>query len=114
MYKQVIVVRTDLGMSQGKIAAQVAHASIQAWKNAKDVPKKGWEQSGMKKVVLRAGSEQELTNIYEHARKMKLPASLIKDAGMTEIPAGTITCVGIGPASEDTIDVVTGKLSLLE
>lgn len=28
MYKQIIIARKDLGMSTGKIAAQVSHASI--------------------------------------------------------------------------------------
>lgn len=101
-------------MSRGKIAAQVAHASIQAWKNARDVARKGWEKEGSKKVVLKVNSETELMDVYQGARNLKLAAALIKDAGMTEVPPGTATCVAIGPAPEATIDEVTGRLSLLE
>lgn len=114
MYKQVIVVRADLGMSAGKIAAQAAHASVQAWKNAKDVAHKTWEKSGSKKVVLRVDSEAQLMGLYEKARKYKLPAALVKDAGLTEVPPGTATCVAIGPAAEESIDQVTGSLPLFE
>lgn len=113
MYKQVIVVRTDLGMSSGKIAAQVAHASIQAWNNASERVRKGWENEGSKKVVLAVTSEKQLLEIYERCRKMKLAAALIKDAGLTEVPPGTVTCVAVGPAPEATLDEVTGRLPLL-
>lgn len=111
MYKQAIVVRKDLGMSPGKVAAQVAHASIGAWKNAGDRARKAWEKEGAKKVVLQVSSLEELLELKERAGK--LPACLIKDAGMTEIPPGTATCLGIGPAAEEEIDRITGQLKLL-
>ncbi len=111
--KQVIVVRTDLKMGKGKLAAQVAHASIAAFLKAGFFVKKKWLGQGMKKVVLKVESEKELLELYEKARKKKLPCALIKDAGLTQLEPGSITALAIGPAEEKKIDEITGHLRLL-
>lgn len=113
MLKQVIVVRTDIGMGKGKIAAQVAHASLEAYrKSPQKVREKWWEES-QKKVILKVQSEKELIDIFTHARSTGLPCALIRDAGHTQVLPGTKTAVGIGPAEAGEIDQVTGHLSLL-
>ncbi len=115
-YKQVIVVRTDLKMSMGKLAAQVAHASVSAFIEAtKKNPKwaNEWLSQGQKKVIVRVSSEKELLQIYANAKELKLPVVVIEDAGRTELPPGTKTTVGIGPAPSRLIDRVTGRLKLL-
>lgn len=118
-YKQVIVVRTDIKMSVGKLAAQVAHASvtcvISMFKKEGRFKKwvEEWEEEGQKKVVLQAPSLNDLLSIYEKAISKGLPSCLIRDAGLTELEPGTITCVGIGPAPEELIDEITGHLKLL-
>jgi len=115
-YKQVIIVRADLKMSIGKTAVQVAHASISAaeecrrtwpeWYNA-------WIREGQRKIVVRARDERELRELYEKAKALGLPASIIEDAGLTELEPGTITAVGVGPAPNDRVDRITGSLPLL-
>ena len=112
MYKQVIVVRKDLKMSPGKVAAQVAHASVESWKKADKKIKEAWEKEGAKKVVLEVQSEEELLELKRKSKN--LPTALIRDAGVTEVPPGTVTCLGIGPASEEEIDKLTGHLKLLK
>jgi PTH2 family peptidyl-tRNA hydrolase len=114
-YKQAIVVRNDLGMTKGKIAAQASHASLEAYEKAK-VREPQWAQSwrsaGMAKIVLKVQSEKELLELFE-AAKRTLPAALIIDAGHTQTEPGTRTGIAIGPAPVDAIDAFTKNLKLL-
>ncbi len=114
-YKQVIIVRTDLGMGKGKIAAQSGHAAIEAYeKTMKEKPEwaKKWKQEGQAKIVLKVQSEKELLEWKKNLEK-KFPVALIMDAGHTQVEKGTITALGIGPCPEKEIDAFTQKLKLL-
>lgn len=113
--KQVVVVRTDLGMGKGKICVQVAHASLEAYKETlKARPEwvKEWEQTGSKKIVLKVKSLEELLQLHAKASK-EIPSALIRDAGLTQVEPGTITCAGFGPAPDDLIDKYFSHLKLL-
>lgn len=117
--KQVIVIRRDLRMGRGKAVAQGAHA---ACKNLVHIMLSGnkewkawleeWLRSGEEKVVLRVDTENELLEVYRKALSRGLPASLIADAGRTQLPPGTKTAVAIGPAPEEMVDEITGHLKL--
>jgi len=111
--KQAILVRTDLKMGKGKIATQCAHASIAAFLKSDKKDREMWISKGMKKVVLKVSGEKELMNLYKLAKKEKLPSEIISDAGLTQIEPGTVTALGIGPANDEKIDKITGKLKLL-
>jgi len=112
-YKQALIVRTDLGMGKGKIAAQCAHGSIAAFLKADEEAKSAWVDSGMEKIVLKVQSEKDLAVLFQKAKKAGLPAALIQDAGHTQIEPGSKTVVGIGPAEESELDKITGELKLL-
>ncbi|MDH4214531.1 MAG: peptidyl-tRNA hydrolase Pth2 [Candidatus Thorarchaeota archaeon] len=115
-YKQVIAVRTDLAMSRGKIAVQVAHGALSASENARVSQQeiwRAWYREGQKKVAVKVSSEEELLELRRQAINHRLPHALIRDAGMTELPPGTITVLGIGPARAEVMDKVTGDLKLL-
>ncbi len=115
-YKQVLVFRSDLQMSKGKIAAQAGHAAVSAAQEAYVHHKKWWEAwlyEGQKKVAVKVPGEKELGELEKAADEMGLPHALIIDRGLTEVPEGTITCLGIGPAPAEKIDRLTGKLKLL-
>ncbi|MEM3763483.1 MAG: peptidyl-tRNA hydrolase Pth2 [Desulfurococcaceae archaeon] len=114
--KQVIVVRTDLKMSKGKLAVQVAHASLmaafEAYHNFREWFIEWWRE-GQKKVVLKVDSEKELLELYNKVLEKRLPVALVADAGLTELPPGTITALAIGPAPDHRVDEITGHLKLL-
>ncbi|MEM0230627.1 MAG: peptidyl-tRNA hydrolase Pth2 [Candidatus Woesearchaeota archaeon] len=111
--KQVILVRTDLKMPKGKLAAQVSHASLEAALKSDAAILKEWRSSGAKKVVLKVKDEKELLQFYEIAKNQGLAAALITDAGRTFLEPGTRTCVGIGPDRTSKIDRITGGLHML-
>lgn len=110
--KQIILVRKDLSLSKGKLSVQVSHASVEAvLKSSKDKINE-WRKFS-KKVVLKVSDEKELLKYKKMADEKKLVNALIKDAGLTEIPPGTITCLAIGPDEDEIIDKITGKLKML-
>lgn len=110
--KQAIVVRTDIGMSGGKLAAQVAHASLSAYENAVAEARDAWKRGGQKKVVLRVDDERTLFELKEEADRAGVPNAIIRDAGHTQLEPGTVTALAIGPGAEAEIDAITGDLSL--
>ena len=112
-YKQSIVLRGDLKLTKGKAAAQAAHASLLSYERAAMWVKKGWKKQGQKKVVLKVNSLEELYTLKAEADKLRLPSAIIQDAGLTEVPPGTVTAIGIGPASAEQIDRITKHLKLL-
>lgn len=113
MYKQVIVLRRDLGMSEGKKCVQSAHASIGAYQRADERVIEGWNSEGQKKIVVEVDSEEELLELFKKAEKERIPCFLVKDAGLTELKPGTITALGLGPEREEKLDKITRGLKLL-
>lgn len=135
--KQVIVVRKDLNMPSGKLAAQVAHASLGTLMqkmrgfNHDDLDVSGypvklfidlipgdawaeWLNGSFRKIVVYVKSEEKLLKIYEQAKEAGLPTVLIKDSGFTVFNEPTYTCVGIGPDFSSNIDPITKSLRLLD
>ncbi|MBM4240990.1 MAG: peptidyl-tRNA hydrolase [Euryarchaeota archaeon] len=112
--KQVIVIRGDLNMSAGKLAAQACHASLGAYKRTDPSIIKKWEIEGEKKVVVKVSDLSELFEIHEIVKKTDIPYYLVKDAGRTELPKSTITCLGIGPDDDGKINKLTQDLKLLK
>jgi PTH2 family peptidyl-tRNA hydrolase len=114
-FKQVIVMRSDLKMGKGKIAAQAGHAAVSAAEEARrQQPKwwKNWLDEGQCKIAVKVKSEEELLEIEDIAGRVGLPHALITDRGLTQIEPGTVTCLAIGPAPSFEVDKITGKLAL--
>jgi PTH2 family peptidyl-tRNA hydrolase len=112
-YKQCIIIRQDLKLSRGKLAVQVAHAAVSASEHADASARRAWKDGGQKKIVLQVKTLSEMYELKMDAEAAGLPASLITDAGLTEIPPGTVTALGIGPALSERLDGVTGELQLV-
>jgi PTH2 family peptidyl-tRNA hydrolase len=115
-YKMVIVTRSDLPLSAGKLAAQVSHAAVACTlltkKNKPEWFSK-WQREGAKKVVVKVEKLEDFVLLKEKAENLGIITNIVIDAGHTEIPEGTETVLGIGPAPSNLIDQVTGELSLL-
>lgn len=115
-YKMVIATREDLDLSPGKLAAQVAHAAVSCALDTKKQNSKwfnSWQNEGAKKAVVKVECEDDFYPLKEKAEQLKIVSHIISDAGHTEIPAGTKTVLGIGPAPSNIIDQVTGDLPVL-
>jgi PTH2 family peptidyl-tRNA hydrolase len=115
-YKQVIVFRGDLKIGKGKIAAQAGHAAVSAAEEAHKRHRTWWEAwlfEGQRKIAEKVKDEKELNELETQAKELGLPSALIVDRGLTQIPEGTVTCLGIGPAPAALVDKLTGKLPLL-
>jgi peptidyl-tRNA hydrolase, PTH2 family len=112
--KLVVVVRTDLGMGRGKIAAQVAHAAVAATLASLGTTDfAAWLAEGQPKVVLKVGTAGQLEDVVRQARASGLPVEVVSDAGRTQVTPGTLTCCALGPAETQRIDAVTAGLALL-
>ncbi len=112
--KLALVVRADLGMGRGKIAAQAAHAAVAAALATLPSPEfRAWLADGQPKVVLRANGEEQLLAIADQAAAAGLAVQVVRDAGRTQVDAGTVTCCAIGPAAGSRVDAITGELQLL-
>lgn len=113
--KQVIVVRTDLGMGKGKIAAQVGHACVLGAEHVRKTNPEWFNKwwMGQEKVVVKVDGIKELDEVKRAAIDLGLPWSEVTDAGHTQIAPGTTTCISIGPAPEELVDKITGDLKLL-
>ncbi|XP_076876519.1 peptidyl-tRNA hydrolase 2, mitochondrial [Brachyhypopomus gauderio] len=114
-FKMILVVRTDLKMGKGKVAAQCAHAAVSAYRQVqRRHPEllKQWEYCGQPKVVVKAPDEDCLQELLTHAKELGLTVSLIQDAGRTQIAPGSRTVLGVGPGPADLVDRVTGHLKL--
>jgi PTH2 family peptidyl-tRNA hydrolase len=115
-HKMVLVVRNDLSMGKGKIGAQCGHATLGAYKRAvKRSPAAvaSWSRWGQAKICVKVNSEAELLEIEQLANALKLPNYLVADAGRTQIEAGSLTVLAVGPAPVAQINQVTGHLKLL-
>ena len=133
--KQVILVRKDLKMPKGKLAAQVAHASLGAvldqfrrgnvgWQLASDEwtflaanahakPVMEWLNGSFAKICLGVDSLEEMDKLHGLCEGFGIPKCRITDEGRTFFNKPTTTCCAIGPFYSDAIDEITGHLRLL-
>ena len=114
--KMVLVVRGELRLTPGKTAVQVAHAAVMLYQEAEKHGRgrlDSWLAAGQKKIAVVAETLDDLEALRRAAKGRGLATVYVEDAGLTEVPAGTRTVLGIGPAPEAEVDAVTGHLPLL-
>ena len=113
----VLVTRSDLKLSRGKLAAQCGHAVAECVLKAKrEQPRmrKRYMRDGARKIVCETSDLESLRRLFGDARVCGLVSYMVTDAGHTEIPAGTVTVLGIGPGPRSEIDPLTSSLSLVK
>lgn len=119
-FKMVILVRQDLNMGVGKVAAQVGHGVLGAYKNILESKNSSWtealnywEDLGQAKIVLKVKNKEDMLKIYNDAKSAGLNTCIIADAGRTQVEPGSFTVLAIGPGKSGDIDKITGHLKLL-
>ena len=137
--KQMIVMRRDLKMRKGKIAAQAGHACVEAtlmalvredrldqvrvtesgnWVYLEDdgsesTPLTRWFDKGVAKVCVYVDGEEALLEVAEKGRELGFAVALVRDAGFTEFHGEpTYTCLAFEPLAPEQIDPITGDLPL--
>ncbi len=112
----VLVVRGELRLTAGKAAVQVAHAAVLlTQKAAARAPRDlaDWLADGQMKVAVTVPTLEEMSSLERVARAAGILTVWVEDAGFTEVPPGTRTCLGLGPARVNALDPITGGLPLL-
>jgi peptidyl-tRNA hydrolase, PTH2 family len=115
-YKMVLILRGELRLTAGKAAVQAAHAAVMLARRAESRDARDleeWLRQGQKKIALEVATLAELEELERKARAKGIPCLWVEDAGLTEVPAGTRTCLGLGPGPAALIDPVTRHLPLL-
>ena len=135
MYKQIIIVRKDLNMSPGKLAAQVSHGSmaflswlirdnadcdghIDAWID-KDILHH-WINGEFTKCVLQAKNKTQLLKAKTMAEELGMVEGedfwLIRDNCHTELEpeedGKTLTVIGFKPMDSEIVDKIGKKYQL--
>lgn len=136
--KQMIVMRRDLKMRKGKIAAQAGHACVEAtlaalvrekrlnqvratpdgWvylddEGVEPTPLSDWFEAGVAKVCVYVDSEEALLDLADQAQEKGFVYSLVRDAGLTEFHGEpTYTCLALEPLLPEQVDPLTGDLPL--
>lgn len=118
--KMVLCVRTDLGMTKGKMCAQCGHAAIGAFRAIHESMSEthlkwmnGWLGGGEAKIAVKVNSLDELLAIRRTAIENNIISYAVTDQGRTQIPKGSVTVLSIGPAPKSQVDKITGHLKLL-
>lgn len=117
-YKMTVLVRKDLNMTPGKVAAQVAHAAVELCKKNLEFSEYtndsdwtdvfvAWDKEGGRVVILGVETEEEILRIERLCKEFHVRHSAYRDGGITEVHPNTLTVLGIGPDLAEKIDVLT-------
>eukprot|EP01080_Neovahlkampfia_damariscottae_P009582 gene9582-1784_t len=118
--KMMLLVRKDLKMEVGKIAAQCGHGVLGVYR---DIQKKKnkihlhyvkeWIRIGQKKIAVKIPDLETLKSSSKLAQELNIPFHIVVDAGKTVVAPNTMTVLAIGPALESQINKITKGFKLL-
>lgn len=115
-----LVIRKDIPMLPGKAAAQAAHAAVSLYEQMTDLTSENydpilltrWRAGGQAKITLQAPDLDAMEEMMALALSLGVNCTLICDAGRTQLEPNTYTVLGLGPAPRETLNAITGHLSL--
>lgn len=110
--KMVLIVRMDLEMSPGKVAAQSVHAALGCTGISSPEIVNRWQQRGETVICLKCADIDEMNGLKSAADQCGLKTYAVYDAGRTEVASGSQTVVAIGPDAVSKIDSITRHLKL--
>ena len=101
-----VIVRTDLKMSKGKIAAQCCHAvqGITMISNIKYI---------CPKICLKVNNVIDMDMISKYCIDNTIPHYQVIDAGLTQVPPMSKTVLGVGPIKKSNVPDIIKDLKLL-
>ena len=108
-----LFVNKKLGMSPGKLAAQVAHAACLAQRGSSDELIDAWYEYGFyTKLVMEARDEMHLTNIQKYLSDREIKSFLVIDEGRTEIPKHSVTTLGVEVVDKNVLGPIFAEFKL--
>ncbi|SCU97830.1 LADA_0H08592g1_1 [Lachancea dasiensis] len=119
--RMALVIRQDLGMQKGKIAAQCSHAALACYRLIAADPTREsynlpltqrWLRYGQAKITLKCPDKEIMDELFAKALSLGVNSYVVHDAGRTQIAAGSATVLGLGPAPKAVLDQITGELKL--
>ena len=115
-YVIYLIVRTDLKMGKGKIAAQCGHAiqylTISNLASNSSIFNK-YLRFGGAKICLKVNSEVEMDNIMGYCNDNNIVYYQVIDAGRTQVAPNSKTVLGIGPILKSEVPSIISDLKLL-
>ncbi|AMD22648.1 HHL122Cp [Eremothecium sinecaudum] len=119
--RMALVIRQDLPMTKGKIAAQCCHSALATYRLMAENPERSsynpellsrWLHGGQAKITLKCPDKTVMDELYAKAMAYNVNCYITHDAGRTQITSGTATVLGLGPAPKAVLDEITGSLKL--
>lgn len=119
--RMALVIRQDLGMQKGKVAAQCCHAALACYRLIATDPLREsynmaltqrWLSGGQAKITLKCPDKETMDELFAKALSLGVNSYVVHDAGRTQIAAGSATVLGLGPAPKAVMDQITGELKL--
>ncbi|SCV99757.1 LAFE_0B01838g1_1 [Lachancea fermentati] len=119
--RMALVIRQDLGMQKGKVAAQCCHAALACYRLIASDPTRDsynpemterWLRCGQAKITLKCPDKETMDELFAKAISLGVNSYVVHDAGRTQIAAGSATVLGLGPAPKAVMDQITGDLKL--
>lgn len=113
----------EIGMSTGKLAAQVGHAVGMLYIKymmhtglLSDEKLKIWEewQSGHFRKVTLTANDSKWKKLKDQLSQSGIEYGLVIDAGFTEIPRGSETVIGVWPMRKSNRPPILRKLQVLK